>query len=173
MSEDELISTAILLLNAGHEATAHTLGNAVPLLLRFPGRAEALAPESVAGTVEECLRYKPPLHLFTRYVYEDTEIDGRTFSKNQKIGCLLASACRDDATWPDGNVFDPFRARRPHTAFGAGLHSCVGAALARLELKIGLPVLFARCPELAIVEAPEVADLYHFHGYERLTVTLR
>lgn len=173
LSENELISTAILLLNAGHEATAHTLGNAVPLLLEFPGRAEALAPESIGGTVEECLRYKPPLHLFARYVYEDTEIDGSSFSKNQKIGCLLASGCRDDATWPDGNLFDPFRTRRPHTAFGAGLHSCVGAALARLELKIALPVLFARCPKLALVEKPEVADLYHFHGYERLMVTLR
>ena len=173
LTEDELISTAILLLNAGHEATAHTLGNAVPLLVNFEGRTEALAPESIAGTVEECLRHKPPLHLFVRYVYEDTEVEGVPFSKDQKIGCLLASACRDDATWPDGNIFDPFRARRPHTAFGAGLHSCVGAALARLELKIALPVLFARCPKLTIVEPPRVADLYHFHGYEKLMVAVR
>ncbi len=173
LSDDEMISTAILLLNAGHEATAHTLGNSVPLLLDFEGRAEALAPESISGTVEECLRYRPPLHLFSRYVYEETDIEGVVFKPGDKVGCLLASACQDDATWPDSHVFDPFRARRPHSAFGSGLHACIGAALARVKLQIALPVLFARCPNLKIAEPPRIADLYHFHGYETLMVTVR
>ncbi len=173
LSEAELVSTAILLLNAGHEATAHTLGNAVPLLLSFEGRSEALAPESISGTVEECLRHRPPLHLFSRYVYEDAEVEGMEFKAGDKIGCLLASACHDDATWPDSHVFDPFRSRRPHTAFGVGLHSCLGAALARVKLQIALPVLFARCPKLKLAEQPTVANLYHFHGFEKLMVTVK
>ena len=173
MSEAELLSTAILLLNAGHEATVHAIGNAVPLLLTFSGRSDALAPDSIAGTVEECLRYRPPLHLFKRFVYKPSTVEDVDFAVNDQIGCLLASACRDDAIWPDGEVFDPFRGRHPHVAFGAGLHSCIGSALARLELRIALPVLFARCPNLALEEAPKIANLYHFHGYEELRVSLR
>lgn len=173
LTSAELISTAILLLNAGHEATVHAVGNAVPLLLAFENRADALSPNGIAGTVEECLRFKPPLHLFKRNVYTAVGIDALNFPPGTQIGCLLASACRDDAVWPDGEVFDPFRARIRHTAFGAGLHACLGAALARLEIQIALPVLFARCPNLRIAEAPRVADLYHFHGYERLMVSVR
>lgn len=173
ISRDELLSTAILLLNAGHEATVHAIGNSVPLLLAYPERRTALAPDAIAGTVEECLRYRPPLHLFRRYVYKPANIDGVAFAPNEQVGCLLASACHDDAIWPDGSVFDPFRARARHLAFGAGLHSCIGAALARLEMQIALPVLFARCPGLRLEETPTVANVYHFHGYERLTVSVR
>ena len=173
LSEAEALSTAILLMNAGHEATAHSLGNAVSILAGFEGRAEAIAPDAIAGTVEECLRFRPPLHMFTRYVYADTEVEDLKFEKDSQIGCLLGSACRDDAVWPDGNLFDPFRLRRPHLAFGHGIHSCVGAALARLELQIALPVLFARCPDLRVTSPPKVADSYHFHGFEALEVAVR
>lgn len=173
MSEAELLSTSILLLNAGHEATANTVGNSVHLLHDYVGRAEALAPDSIAGTVEECLRFHPPLHLFKRFVYSPSKIEGIEFKTDAQIGCLLASANRDDAIWPDGELFDPFRNRRPHVAFGKGLHSCIGAALARLELQIALPVLFARCPDLCIAEPPVIANLYHFHGFERLMVAVR
>ncbi|MGR3515205.1 MAG: cytochrome P450 [Paracoccaceae bacterium] len=173
ISEAEMISTAILLLNAGHEATVHAVGNAVPLLLAFENRSDALAPDGIAGTVEECLRFKPPLHLFKRYVYAPTILDDLPFEAGSEIGCLLGSACRDDATWPDGDVFDPFRARVRHAAFGIGLHACLGAALARLEMQVALPVLFARCPQLQLAELPEVANLYHFHGYKRLLVIVK
>ncbi len=173
LSTDELVSTAILLLNAGHEATAHSIGNAVPLLTGFEARSDALSPDGIAGTVEECLRFRPPLHLFKRQVYETATIGDVTFEAGDEIACLLASANRDDAVWPDGEVFDPFRPRLRHTAFGVGLHACLGAALARLELQIALPVLFARCPNLQIEELPRVANLYHFHGYEKLMVSVR
>ncbi|MEL7205835.1 MAG: cytochrome P450 [Pseudomonadota bacterium] len=173
LSRDEVVSTTILLLNAGHEATVHAVGNAVPLLDGFENRSDALSPDGIAGTVEECLRFKPPLHLFKRYVYETTSIEGVTFNAGDEVGCLLASASRDDAIWPDGEIFDPFRSRVRHSAFGSGLHSCLGAALARLEMQIALPVLFARCPKLQIVEPPKVANLYHFHGYERLMVSVK
>lgn len=167
---EEIVSTTILLLNAGHEATVHSLGNAVRHLCGFSERKLALAPENVEGTVEECLRYDPPLHLFRRWVYEDVTIMDTHFPKGSEVGCLLGSACRDDAVWPDGEVFDPFRMKRPNAAFGAGIHFCVGAPLARLEMQIALPALFSRCLDLRIVEPPRVANLYHFRGLERLIV---
>lgn len=169
-STEELLSTVVLLLNAGHEASVHALGHAVHHLADQPDRALFLEPINIAGTVEECLRYCPPVHLFKREVYEDTRIEGHDFAKGQIVGCLLGSACRDDAIWPDGDRFDPLRARRPHLAFGAGIHTCVGATLARLELQIALPALFSRCPGLRIVEPPQLADRYHFHGLKNLMV---
>ena len=170
LSTDELISTCILLLNAGHEATVHSLGNAIVHLNDFAGRSEALLPEHIEGTVEECLRYDPPLHMFTRHVYRPVTILGHRFEEGEEIGCLLGSACRDDAVWPDADVFDPFRASRQNAAFGAGIHFCVGAPLARLEMQIALPLLYANCPTLRITDPPRVANLYHFRGRENISV---
>ncbi|MXQ07691.1 cytochrome P450 [Alphaproteobacteria bacterium GH1-50] len=171
LTTDELITTCILLLNAGHEATVHSLGNAVVQLWNFAGRDEALAPEAIEGTVEECLRFDPPLHMFTRHVYKPVEILGQRFDPGDEVGCLLASACRDDAVWPDGDVFDPFRPIRANASFGGGIHFCVGAPLARLEMQIALPILFARFRNLELIEPPRVANLYHFRGREKLMVT--
>jgi cytochrome P450 len=171
LTTDELITTCILLLNAGHEATVHTMGNGVKALLDNGTPPDALAPDRVEGTVEEVLRYDPPLHLFTRHVYEDVELFGHSFRRGDQLGCLLAAANRDPAVWPDPARFDPSRPIQTNVAFGAGLHFCVGAPLARLELQIALPVLFQRLPGLALAEAPRYANLYHFHGLESLKVT--
>ena len=173
LSEEEVISTTILLLNAGHEATVHSLGNAVRHLAGLPGRDRALKPDCLEGTIEECLRFDPPLHMFRRWVYEDVEILGQPFAAGEEIGCLLGSACRDKDIWTDAETFDPFRPVKSNAAFGAGVHFCVGAPLARLEMQIALPLLFERCPSLEIVEPPRVADLYHFRGLERLVVTAK
>ncbi len=170
LSSDELITTCILLLNAGHEATVHSIGNAVRQLAGHARVHEAMQPERIECAVEECLRFDPPLHMFTRHVYEPVEIMGTRFEPGDEVGCLLGSACHDDAIWPDGDRFDPFRDIVKNTAFGAGIHFCVGAPLARLELQIALPALFSRCPDLRIVEPPQVANLYHFRGLERLMV---
>ncbi len=170
LSVDELISTCILLLNAGHEATVHSLGNAVRHLIKHPLREEAVHPDRIEYTVEECLRFDPPLHMFTRHVYEPVEMMGMSFKPGDEIGCLLGSACHDDAIWPDGDKFDPFRDIVPNVAFGAGIHFCVGAPLARLEMQIALPTLFSRCPGIELAEEPTVANLYHFRGLERLMV---
>ena len=169
-SVEELLSTVVLLLNAGHEASVHALGHAMHLLADHPDRALALQPTHIAGTVEECLRFAPPLHMFQRYVYEDVQIEGHAFQRGQTVGCLLGSACRDDAVWPDGDRFDPLRARRPHLAFGSGIHVCVGANLARLEMQIALPAIFSRCPDLRVVTPPTLSDRYHFHGLQDLMV---
>ncbi|MDU8942244.1 cytochrome P450 [Ovoidimarina sediminis] len=170
LSTDELITTCILLLNAGHEATVHTIGNGVKAILENDAQS-ATRPSAIDATVEEVLRYDPPLHLFTRHVYEDIELFGHSFRRGDQLGCLLGAAGRDPALAPDPSRFDPTRKPVPHLAFGAGLHFCVGAPLARLELQIGLRTLFERCPGLALAEPPEYADLYHFHGLSRLIVT--
>ena len=172
LTRPEAISTTILLLNAGQEATAHSIGNAVRTLIEFSDIALALHPEQIAGTVEECLRFSPPLHLFMRYAYEPVTLAGVDFPKGTQIACLLGSACRDDAIWPDGEKFDPFRLRRPHQAFGVGIHACIGAALARLEMQIALPALFSRCPKITLASPPFIANKYHFHGLESLPVRL-
>jgi len=166
LSTDELITTAILLLNAGHEATVHTLGNGVKALLAH-GR-----PEITPACVEEVIRFDPPLHLFTRYVYEDCEMFGHKFRAGEEIGCLLAAANRDPAAYENAATFDPARKGPANTSFGAGIHFCVGAPLARLELDVALRVLFERCPGLRIKGTPKFANLYHFHGLERLDVTV-
>ena len=165
LSHDELVTTCILLLNAGHEATVHTLGNGVNTLLDTGTR------RSDAATVEEVLRYDPPLHMFTRWVYEDLEFFGHSFKRGDQIACLLGSANRDPAAYPDPDTFNPDRSGPANVAFGAGIHFCVGAPLARLEIRIALEEIFARCPDLALAAPPAYGDVYHFHGLDRLMVT--
>lgn len=170
LSTDELIATCILLLNAGHEATVHTLGNGVKALIENGFGAEVLRPDTVGATVEEILRHDPPLHLFTRWAYEDIEISGHSFRRGDQVGCLLAAANRDPQIWDDPGRFIPDRLVKPNLSFGVGLHFCVGAPLARLELQTALPILFDRLPGLALAEPPRYANLYHFHGLDRLMV---
>jgi cytochrome P450 len=168
LTTDELISTCILLLNAGHEATVHTIGNGVKTLLETRTPAAALAPDRVEATVEEILRYDPALHLFTRWAYEEVEVMGHRFQRGDRVGLLLAAANRDPGVWDRPARFLPDRIAKPHASFGAGLHFCVGAPLARLELQVALPILFARLPGLRLAGKPRYADVYHFHGLQTL-----
>lgn len=170
LSTDEMITTCILLLNAGHEATVHTLGNGVKTLIETDTPLSALAPDTIERTVEEIIRFDPPLHVFTRYCYEDTEMGRSTFKRGEEIALMLAAANRDPGPWDDPDTFNPNRAIKTNTSFGGGIHFCVGAPLARLELKIALPKLFDVFPDLQITERPKYANLYHFHGLERLMV---
>ncbi len=170
LSTDELITTCILLLNAGHEATVHSIGNGVKLLLE-QGTQNACTADRIAGTTEEIMRFDPPLHMFTRWAYEDVEIAGHSFRRGDEVALLLAAANRDPTVWESADLFDPSRPVKPNVAFGAGVHFCVGAPLARLELNTALPILFDRCPTLALAEPPRFANLYHFHGLEGLMVT--
>lgn len=164
LTTDELIGTIILLLNAGHEATVHAMGNAIPILLA------AERPQITDACVEETLRIDPPLHIFQRWVYEDCVLFGHDFKRGDKVSLILGAANRDPAAYPDPHRFDPARSGPINTSFGGGIHFCVGAPLARLELKIGLGVLFDRCPGLSIASPPKYGDVYHFHGLEELLV---
>jgi unspecific monooxygenase len=171
LTTDELVSTCILLLNAGHEATVHTIGNGVRAIAMHG--AQGALRDDPARTVEEVLRWDPALHMFTRWCTADAEIGGHLFRRGDQVGLLLAAANRDPALWDRPAVFDPTRTPRPHVSFGAGIHFCVGAPLARLELQVALPVLFDRCPALRLEGTPEYADVYHFHGLRRLMVTVQ
>ncbi|MBD0416674.1 cytochrome P450 [Oryzicola mucosus] len=173
LSEDELISSVILLLNAGHEATVHQTGNAVRSILAQGGdpRRFFTSPEATAATVEECLRFDAPLHMFTRYAYGETELaDGITIQAGQQIGLLLGMANRDPNSFSEPDSFLPGRTDQKNVSFGAGIHFCIGAPLARIELQASLKTLFDRLPELTLAQEPRLRDSYHFHGLERLTV---
>ncbi|AXQ92605.1 cytochrome P450 [Cereibacter azotoformans] len=170
LSTDEIVSTCILILNAGHEAAVHAIGNAVATLLQHRTPPEALAPARIAATVEEMLRFDPPLHLFRRIAYAPVEIMGRTFAEGEEVALLLAAANRDPGPWERPDRFLWNRPEKPHLAFGAGLHFCLGAALARLELATAVPILFTRLPGLHLVKPPRWSDSWHFRGLERLIV---
>ena len=171
LSTEEMIATCVLLLNAGHEATVHTIGNGVAGLLSSGlDIAPLMTPDRIDQTVEEILRHDPPLHMFTRYAYEEVELFGHRFARGDQVALLLAAANRDPTVWPDPDRFDPSRPVRTNASFGGGLHFCIGAPLARLELRTALPILFVRCPELSLSEPPRYGDTYHFHGLERLMV---
>ena len=170
LSTDELITTCILLLNAGHEATVHSIGNGVKTLLETATPLAALAPDAIEATVEETLRFDPPLHIFTRWAYEDIEVMGTLIPKGTEVQLLLAAANRDPGVWEDVGRFDPTRPIKPNASFGAGVHFCVGAPLARMELQIALPILFDRLPKLRLTAPPVYGDVYHFHGLTRLMV---
>ena len=172
LSEDELVATVILLLNAGHEATVQAIGNGVRIMLeRQIDARQAVASESATqATVEELLRLDPPLHLFARYALEEVEFAGVRLRRGEKIGLLLGAANRDPDRFPEPDVFKPGRTPNPHVSFGAGIHFCVGAPLARLELAVALPILFARLPSLRLAGQPRYRDSFHFHGLEALKV---
>lgn len=170
LSEDELVSTAIVLLNAGHEATVHQIGNAVNIILESGLDPADLFRDAAATerTVEECFRISAPVHIFERWVLEDLEIEGIPFKKGDKIGLILAAANLDREKFTDPLIFKPERDEGQNLSFGAGIHFCIGAPLARLELQTALPILFSRLPGLKLKETPTVKDVYHFHGLERL-----
>jgi cytochrome P450 len=172
LSTDELITTCILLLNAGHEATVHAIGNGVKAMLETGvDPASALAtPAATEALVEELIRFDAPLHLFTRYALEDIEIHGVRLRLGDRIGLLLGAANRDAARFPDPHRLVVDRDDGTSLSFGAGIHFCIGAPLARLELQCALPVLFERLPRLRLVDRPVYADRFHFHGLERLDV---
>ncbi len=172
LSADEMISTCILLLNAGHEATAYSIGNGIKAILEsgLPV-GDLVAPGQVATTVEEILRFDPPLHMFERHAKENLKMFGVNFKRGDTVALLLAAANRDPEAFPVPDSFDPFRRAAPHASFGAGIHFCVGAPLARIELSVALSTLFGRFPDLRLAAPrPRYANRYHFHGLESLRV---
>ena len=168
---DELITTCILLLNAGHEATVHAIGNGVKALLEGGTPPAALAPDRVEGTVEEILRYDPPLHLFTRHVSRRWNSSATASAGATQSAASSPPRTATPPSCPTPPASTPPVPSRRNLSFGAGLHFCVGAPLARLELQIALPVLFQRLPALALADEPRYANLYHFHGLDSLKVT--
>ena len=142
----------------------HAIGNGIKTLL------ERLNAPSAAA-IEEVLRYDPPLHLFTRYALEDLNYGGIALKKGETVGLLLGAANRDPRRFPSPHVFDPAREPNPHVSFGAGIHFCIGAPLARMEMEIAFQTLFKRLPRLVLAAPPHYKDSYHFHGLEKMPVS--
>ena len=172
LSKDELISTCILLLNAGHEATVHTLGNGIKTIIEYGKEKNYLLPEFISATVEEILRYDPPLHIFTRYAYEDVHFRNHKFKRGDQVALVIGAAGRDEKIWNSAHSFNPFRSTKKNLSFGSGIHFCVGAPLARLELVTALPIIFDKFPNIKLLDEPLYSNLYHFHGLRELNVSL-
>ncbi|MEU5215060.1 cytochrome P450 [Streptomyces sp. NPDC020807] len=172
LTEQEMISTCVLLLNAGHEATVNTTVNGMWTLLRHSVRPDVGAgPEKLSTAVEELLRYDTPLQMFERWVLDDIEVGGVRIPRGSEVALLFGSANRDPARFgPTADTLDLTRADNPHITFGAGIHYCLGAPLARLELEAVFGELLRQAPGLRLVEEPVRRPGYVIRGFERLLV---
>jgi cytochrome P450 len=173
LTEDELIGTCVLLLNAGHEATVNATGIGWWQLFRHPDQLARLRadPALLPRAVDELLRFDTPLQMFERWVLEDAEICGVRVPKGAELGLLFGSANRDPAVFDDPDRLDVGRAHNPHLSFGAGTHYCLGAPLGRLELELSFGTLLRRLPRLAPATEPAWKPTYVLRGLEALAVT--
>lgn len=167
LSPNELVATAVLLLNAGHEASVNGFGNGLVSLLHAGAQPDLDDPAAVDRLVEEMLRHDSPLHLFQRTATADLEISGVTIRAGQRISALLGAANRDPAVFADPDTFDAARDPNPHLAFGAGIHFCLGAPLARLELQLSVPALLRRFPELSLARTRR-RETFVLRGYHEV-----
>ena len=175
LTDAQIVSTMIVLLNAGHEATVNTLGNGVLALLRHPEQWRRLVEGEVgpAQAVEELIRWDPPLQLFERWVLEDgVEIAGEPVPRGAKVALLFGSANRDPRAFNDPDAFDVGRPNAAdHIGFGGGIHVCIGAPLARIELATALGALVERAPGLSLAEESRRNRAFVIWGLEALCVT--
>jgi cytochrome P450 len=172
LTEDELIGTCVLLLNAGHEATVNVTGNGWWALFRHP---EALArlradPSLVPTAIEELMRWDTPLQLFERWVLEDVEIHGFHVPRGAELGLVFGSANRDPAVFDAPDELRIDRQPNPHLTFGAGIHFCLGAPLARLELETSVATVLRRLPTIEPADEPRWKPGYIIRGLESLRV---
>jgi cytochrome P450 len=162
MDERQLISTAVMLLIAGHETTVNLITNSMLTLLRHPAVLEQLhqEPDLVFSLIEEVLRYDPPVHFRTRTTLSDITTAGTTIPKGAPVVLLLASGSHDEARFQHADTFEPTREDNQHLGFGGGIHYCVGAPLARIEAHIALIELSRRLisPRLAVDPPPYRAN---------------
>lgn len=174
LSEDEVVATTVLLLNAGHEASVNVFGNGMVALLCRPGQAALLRadPHAVAPTaVEEMLRFDSALQLFERTASVDTPLGEQVVRAGERVAVLLGSANRDESVFADAAEMDVCRHPNPHLGFGAGVHFCLGAPLARVELVEALRALVGRFPSLSLASTPLRRPTFVLRGYESVPVT--
>ena len=181
LTEDELIANCILLLNAGHEATVNGTTAGMLALFRNPEAMDTLVREAAATknsplfktTIDELLRYDTPLPMFERWVLEDVEYKGHVLKRGSEVGLLYASGNRDPRRfdWPDKLVLD--RKDNPHLTFGMGIHYCVGAPLARLEMQIAFETLLRRLPHIRLAtDKLEYGSGFVIRGLKSLPVLI-
>ena len=166
LTEDEVVAAVVLLLNAGHEASVNVFGNGLVAMLE-----RGLRPSSdVPRTVEEMLRFDSALQLFERTATEDVQVGEVVVEEGRKIAALLGAANRDPAVFADPDTFDVDRDPNNHLAFGVGVHFCLGAPLARMELAESVGALFETFPDLAPAGEPESRGTFVLRGFRRVPV---
>ena len=174
LNSHELVATCVLLLNAGHEASVNAFGNGMVAALERPDQAELLRKNSRAITdtaLEEFMRFDAPLHLFERTATIDTELGGVKIEKGQKIAALIGSANRDSSVFERADEMDLTRDPNPHIGFGAGIHFCLGAPLARLEMSVSLPALWEKYPNMQLAGTPVRRPTFVLRGYESVSIS--
>jgi cytochrome P450 len=172
LTEDELVGTCVLLLNAGHEATVNSTLLGWWALFRHPERLKELRADHslIPSAVEELLRFQTPLPMFERWVLEPFELHGVRIPKGAELGLLFDSANHDPSIFEEPDVLRLDRKPNPHLSFGGGIHFCLGAPLGRMELQISFRALLERFPELELVEEPRFKPNYIIRGLEGLRV---
>ena len=177
LSENELLSMIFLLIVAGHETTVNLIGNGMLALFEHPEQRARLQedPDLLKAAIEEMLRYYGPVEMsLTRWVRQDTELGGQRLRRGEQIMALLASANHDGEQFPNPELFDISREPNRHAAFGTGIHTCLGATLARLEGHVAFATLLSRMPDLALaIPRAEVRwrDATFLRGLVQLPVT--
>jgi cytochrome P450 len=170
----ELIATCVLLLNAGHEASVNAFGNGFVAVMNDERAYRKITsdPRAITETAtDEFLRFDAPLQLFERTATSDTEINGVVIKENQKIAALLGSANRDEIVFDNPNQIELQRTPNNHIAFGGGIHFCLGAPLARLEMNRSIPAFFERFPNIQLVEKPTHRSSFVLRGYQQVLVS--
>ena len=174
ISDDELVGTAVLLLMAGHEATVNVIGNGVHALLAHPAQWRRLLadPSLISTAVEELIRFDAPLQMFVRTAVSDTTIAGHPVPTGTRVAALLGAAGRDPAAFGDDAARpDVGRSPNPHLGFGAGVHYCLGAPLARLEIAEVLRALLLHLPDAAVHPTPVRRPRFVMRGWAELRLT--
>jgi cytochrome P450 len=175
LTEQELVSTAILLFGAGFETTANLIGNGVLALLRHPDQLARLREDLslLRPAVDELLRFDGPVQVDARTAFVDLEVDGAVVPAGEVVVALLGSANRDERRFTEPDRLDVARDDGPSLAFGAGIHHCLGAALARMEGQVVLAGLLRRFRRIELLdEAPPWRDTITMHGLEALPLRL-
>ncbi len=173
LSNEELTANIILLFGAGHETTVNLIGNGLLALHRNPDQLQLLKdnPALIGNAVEEMLRYDSSVQLTGRVALEDVELGGKPINKGDVVLCLLGSANRDPAAYPDHpEKFDITRANVRPLSFGGGIHHCLGAQLARIEAEIGIATLLRRLPDLKLdnIATPKWRPTFVLRGLQEL-----
>jgi cytochrome P450 len=173
LTEDEVVATAVLLLMAGHEATVNVIGNGVSALVHHPSQWQRLLEDHslVDAAVEEMIRYDAPLQLFERTATEDVEIAGLRVAKGEKIAALLGAAARDPHVFTEPDRFDIGRTPNQHLGFGAGIHYCIGAPLARIEIAAAVRALLQQTPKLRVTRKLERRPEFVIRGLQKFPVS--
>ncbi len=174
LSGKTLYHQCIFLLNAGHETTSNLIANAAYLLLSHPTELERLRaePDLIAPAIEEALRMESPNQLGNRTVAEGTEIAGISVPAGTILTLCIGAANRDPAVFPDPDRFDISRSPNPHLAFGAGIHTCAGLNVARLEAQVAVLSLVQRFPHITVSGTPQRARRARFRGFEVLPLSV-